>query len=132
MPTDSATLVVQCQLALGLTQKELGALLGKDRRTIQRWQDRGCKLLPADAQTLADALRPVRPDLADEVLAHGRAMAAALGVCTPPVLDAILEAAAAAAGTSVDAVRPAVAAAFERAAEAGVNVNAVVAALGED
>lgn len=70
--------------------------------------------------------------LADEVLAHGRAMAAALGVCTPPVLDAILEAAAAAAGTSVDAVRPAVAAAFERAAEAGVNVNAVVAALGED
>ena len=58
---DSAALLVHCQIALGRTQKELGDLLGMDRRTIQRWQKRGSDLMPDQVQTLANALQPVTP-----------------------------------------------------------------------
>jgi hypothetical protein len=34
MSQESSRLLVQCQMALGLTQKGLGDLLGRDRRTI--------------------------------------------------------------------------------------------------
>jgi hypothetical protein len=114
----SAALVVQCQVALGMTQAELGELVGRDRRTIQRWQDRGCTLLPQDAQVLADALRPVRPDLAEELLVLAAPAGAAQSPipATPEVVDAILRAATdAAKGTPPGAIRAAVAAAFAEA-----------------
>ncbi len=60
MPSSPAKLTTLCQLALGVTQKEMGDLLGRNRRTIQRWQARGC-LLPDEAETLANALRPEHP-----------------------------------------------------------------------
>ena len=132
MPMDSAALLVHCQIALGLTQKELGDLLGRDRRTIQRWQRRGPDLMPDQVQTLASALQPVRPDLAEQVLELGRT----LGILSPPaipataeVIDAILQAAADAGGTSPEAIRPAVTAALMKAQEAGVEVGAIVAGL---
>jgi len=135
MLTGSAALLVHCQLALGLTQKGLGDLLGRDRRTIQRWQTSGFELMPDQAQTLADALQPVRPDLAEQVLELGRKTAILAGMtppqipATPEMIDAILRAAADAGGTSPEAIRSAVAAAFLRAEEAGVEVRAVVAGL---
>jgi transcriptional regulator with XRE-family HTH domain len=135
MPTSSDVLIVQCQLALGLTQKELGHLLGRDRRTIQRWQKNGFAPMPEEAHALADALRASRPDLADEVLELGKNTAIAAGIALPnspasvEVIDAILQAAADAGGTSPEAIRPAVTAAFDRAAAAGVEVTAVVTAL---
>jgi hypothetical protein len=133
MAADSATLIVHCQIALDLTQRELGDLLGKNRRTIQRWQSRGCHLLPAEAKTLAAALRPVRPDLADQALALGQKSAIALGMTPPATLqeiDEILQAAArAAGGIATGAVRRAVTAAFVKAAERGFDLKAVVAGL---
>jgi transcriptional regulator with XRE-family HTH domain len=132
MPVDSGALLVQCQLALGLTQEELADLLGKNRRTVQRWQDRGFEPSADQIETLADALRTVRPDLAEQVLELGKA---ALGA-TPParpataeVIDAILRAAADAGGTSPEAIRPALTAALLKAEEAGVEVSAIVAGL---
>lgn len=132
MATLSAKLIVQCQVALGLTQKELGDLVGKTKRTIQRWQDHGAPLLPEEARALANALRPVRPDLAEEVLALG----VRPGAAQPPIpataeaIDAILGAAADAAnGTPPKAIRAAVAAAFAEARDQGVEVLAVVAGL---
>jgi hypothetical protein len=127
--------MIHCQTALGMTQAEMGAMLGKDRRTIQRWQDRGCSLLPGDAATLASALRPGHPDLADKVLALGRETADQLGMppaTTPEMIAAIVQAAAAAGGTTPDAIRPAVAAAFAKAAAMGADARAVAAALGSN
>ncbi len=122
-----------CQLALGVTQKEMGDLLGKNRRTIQRWQARGCGLMPDEAETLANALRPEHPELADQVVALGQATAASLGlppVATPEAIDAILQAAAAAAeGVSARAIRAAVTAAFVKAAQGGFHVKGVAAGL---
>ena len=134
MPVDSAALLVHCQIALGLTQKELGELLGRDRRTIQRWQESGFELMADQAETLADALLPVRPDLAEQVRELGR-KAAMAGVipsarpATAEVIDAILRAAADAGGTSPEAIRPAISAALLKAEEAGVEVRAIVAGL---
>jgi transcriptional regulator with XRE-family HTH domain len=135
MPTNSGALLVHCQLALGLSQEELGDLLGMTRRTIQRWQARGFEPTADQAQTLAHALQPVRPGLAEQVLELARKAALLAGV-TPParpatadVIDAILRAAADAAGTSPDAIRPAITAALLKAEEAGGDVSAIVAGL---
>ena len=54
-------------MALGLTQEELGELLGRNRRTIQRWQDNDFEPMADQAEMLARALQPVRPDLAEQV-----------------------------------------------------------------
>jgi len=133
MATDSATLIIQCQIALQITQKQLGDLVGRDRRTIQRWQDRGCIMLPLEAKALADALRPTRPDLADQVLGLGRDGAAAAGMApevTPEVIAEILKAArAAAGGVAPMSIRAAVTAALTEVAQGGFDVRTVVAKL---
>jgi hypothetical protein len=121
-------------MALGLTQEGLGELLGRNRRTIQRWQDRGFQLMADQAEALALALEPVRPDLAARVLelvskATIEAGATPARPATAEVIDAILRAAADAAGTSPEAIRPAITAALLKAQEAGVDVSAIVAAL---
>jgi hypothetical protein len=135
MPADSAALLIHCQLALGLTQEELGELVDRNRRTVQRWQERGFAPTADQAETLALALQPIRPDLAEQVLELGR-KAALLAGATPParpataeVIHAILRAAADAAGTSPEAIRPVVTAALLKAAETGVEVSAIVAWL---
>jgi len=133
MTTNSALLITQCQIALGLTQKQLGDVVGRDRRTIQRWQARGCIMMPPEAKALADALRPTHPDLADQVLGLGRDGAAAAGMApevTPDVIAAILKAArAAAGGVAPMSIRAAVTAALKEVAEGGFDVRAVVGRL---
>jgi hypothetical protein len=132
MSTNVALLMVQCQIALGLTQKAMGELLGKDRRTIQRWQDRGCTLMPDDAETLAKALRPEHPDLADAVLALGHETAKILGMApavTPEVIEEILQTAAEAGGVSADTLRAALTAAFVKVVQDGFDIRAVVAGM---
>src|ERR1019366_4477271 len=100
MPIESAVLLVQCQMALRLEQKEYAAFLGVERRTIQRWQKKGFSPLASTAQKLADAVRPTRPDLADQVIALGAKSSAILGVsppyspASPEVIAAIVQAAA--------------------------------------
>jgi phage terminase Nu1 subunit (DNA packaging protein) len=131
MPTDPAALLVHIQLALGLSQQELGALIGRTKRTIQRWQGNGTPMLDEEqAGILAERLRPTHPDLADQVLALGRRyVLAGQKDVTPEVLEAIVGAAAAAGDMSPEGARPLVTAAFAKAAEEGVGILAVVAAL---
>jgi transcriptional regulator with XRE-family HTH domain len=135
MPSESAALLVHCQVALGLTQEELAHLLGRNKRTIQRWQESGFEPVADQVETLANALQPVRPDLAEQVRELGKKAAVVAGVtpparpATPEVIDAILRAAADAGGTSPEAIRPAITAALRKAEEAGVEVRAIVAAL---
>jgi hypothetical protein len=77
---------------------------------------------------------PVRPDLADQVLAlcqraHLAVEALPSTPVTPDVIDAILAAAARAGQTSPQAIEAVVEAAFDEAARAGVQAAAVVAAM---
>jgi transcriptional regulator with XRE-family HTH domain len=135
MPTDSATLIIRCRDALGLSQKEFGALVGRDRRTIQRWEERGCMLLPDEAQVIADAVRPVDPELADPILVLGGKTAAGAGLAapvlpaSPEVIERIRKDAARAMNTSPRAVRPAIVAAFTSAVNEGVAAKAVLDGL---
>ena len=132
MAARSATLMVQIQLALGVTQAGLGAMLGRDKRTIQRWQRGGTSLMPAQAVTLANALRPVRQDLADELLALAAKTEGELRrgrAASPETIDAILEAAAKAGRISLKAARPIVTAAFRAASELGAGTDAALLGL---
>lgn len=138
MPTHPGSLMLECQFALKLNQQEFAALLGRDRRTVQRWQQTGMALDLVQAETLANALRPTRPDLADQIVELGKQHAELAGLARPvtpasqEVIATILEAAAASSGVSVEAIRPGVMAAFEKAAEGGVDVEEVVAGLSAD
>jgi transcriptional regulator with XRE-family HTH domain len=135
MPPNSKALLIECQFALGLSQQELGDLLGINRRTIQRWQESGFAPVPDMAETLAHALEPVRPDLAEQVRELARSDASETDATSPPVpatqevIAAILRAAADAGGTSPEAIRPVVTAALLQAEAAGVDIHELVAAL---
>lgn len=135
MAQQTQSLIVHCQLALGLTQAELGEIVGVHKRTIQRWQDGQPSLLPDQAEKLAAALRPVRPDLAEEVLELGRRFAARTGMAPPTLpataeeIEEVVRAAAEAGGTSTDAVRPVIRAAFAKAKQLGLEVVEIVGAL---
>ncbi|HEX3344214.1 MAG TPA: helix-turn-helix transcriptional regulator [Polyangiaceae bacterium] len=131
MPYTSSVLMVHVQLALGISQRQLGAIVGVTKRTIQRWQDKGTSSIDQEtAAVLAERLRPVRPDLADEVLALGNRFGASLYVpATPEALAAILASAATAGGMSSEQARAAVAAAFSVAAREGTTVQGVLATL---
>ena len=60
MPADSTALLTHREMAPGLTQEELGELLDRNRRTIQRWQERGFAPAAGQAETPTLALQPSR------------------------------------------------------------------------
>jgi len=138
MASASSTLIVQCRMALGLTQKELGDIVGSTKRTVQRWEGSGALLTPSQVEALARALCPVRPDLAEQIAAVAGTTLDNLGIAPPTdasppspsdAIDSVVRAAAGAMGVTPDAIRPAVAAAFERACDAGLDVQAVAERL---
>jgi len=131
MAIDSNVLLTHCQLALGVTQKELGDLIGVSKRTIQRWQDRGCNMCPSQAELLADALRPTRPDLADHMMELAKKEAKAMRHVTPELVDRVMQAAAGAGGIGVEAARSIVTAALVQAADLDLDLQRLVAKLTE-
>lgn len=90
-------------------------------------------MLDADeAEALVQALRPVRPDLAEAALAIRASTAALAGIripASPEAVAAIVGAAALAAGAGVDAMRAPVRAALAKLIELGVDAHSVVNAL---
>jgi len=58
-------LLWRLQTTLHMTQKELGKLVGLSSRTIIRFYQRGGMLLPSQWATLAKALQPLDPALAE-------------------------------------------------------------------
>jgi len=130
------TLVVECRMALGLTQTEFGNILGRTKRTVQRWEDSGALLIPQEVEALARALHPVRPDLAEKVAVATHTTLDTLGIrptagVSPDSdpIESVVRAAAEAMGVSGEAIRPAIAAAFARAHEVGLDVQAVAQGL---
>jgi hypothetical protein len=143
-------LLVRANGALGLTQEAFGKLLGVSRRTMIRWQqgDNG----PSFEQWigLVRQVYPRNAALATEMATELGESLVSLGVVAPPALpappppspeparvvppvgdlvDSIVCAAAEAIATTPQAVRPALLAAFERAASVGLAVDDVRTAL---
>ena len=84
MTMEWSALFLRARDALGLSQKELGELLGMDRRTIQRWEDRGgVGMDRKQAETMSEeAVKPiVMAALAatDAAGTHPSAVVAAMG-----------------------------------------------------
>jgi transcriptional regulator with XRE-family HTH domain len=138
MANPSNNLIVQCRMALGLTQKEFGDIFGRTKRTVQRWEDHGATLLPSEAEALARVLLPVRPDLAADIAAGANTTLDRLGLipdgaagpmATSDPIDSVVRAAAAVMGVTPDAIRAAIAAAFLRAREEGLDVQTVAERL---
>jgi hypothetical protein len=125
-------------MALGLTQQEFADIFGRTKRTVHRWEERGTLLLPSEAAALARALYPVRPDLAAEIAATASTTLDRLGLAPAPTpskapladpIDAVVRAAAEVMGVAAEAIRPALAAAFVRASEAGLDVKVLAEKL---
>jgi transcriptional regulator with XRE-family HTH domain len=132
------TLLVQCRVALGLTQKEFGDIVGRTKRTVQRWEERGATLISSEVEALAHALNPVRPELAAQIAAVADTTLERLGIvpagaqntmATSDPIDSVVRAAADVMGVTPDAIRPALAAAFARARAIGLDVQAVAERL---
>jgi transcriptional regulator with XRE-family HTH domain len=132
MASVSNVLIIQCRMALGLTQDGLGDLLGCTKRSIQRYEDGGASLVPPQIEALARAVYPVQPDLAAQIAASGETTLERLGLVPPSPsatsesIDAVVRAAADVMGVPPDAIRPAIAVAFAKARDLGLDV-AVVA-----
>jgi DNA-binding XRE family transcriptional regulator len=148
---DAPGLLTSAQIALGLSQEELGKRLGVSRRTMVRWAagHNG----PSIAQWVAIVryVHPVDPALAARIAEEmgeslesfglartspSRAGSAATPEPAPRaplsvgvLVDSIVCAAAEAVATTPQAIRPALLAAFERAALAALTVDEVRAAL---
>jgi len=141
-------MLVLTQRALGLSQTELGSLVGVTRRTIIRWMRSGPIIPPVSLRPLVAAAHAEDPALGHALaLAFGETLES-MGVQVPPALapavppapqsppiapghlaDSIVCAAAEAAGLTPQAIRPALVAAFERAAAVSLSVDEVRAAL---
>jgi hypothetical protein len=156
MPTPVPLLLVLSRETLHLNQLGLAQVLGSSLRTVQRYEARRATPAVWELHRLADAVRPHDVDLAsqiDEWAPRPAASAAPATVSTvveptappvppapppapapPPVpagvlVDSVVCAAAEAMALSPQATRPAVLAAFARARDAGLTLDAVVAVL---
>lgn len=121
------------QVALGLTQREIGALLGYSRRTIVRWTAHGTGAIDADWCTLARAVHPKDPELAARAAKAAGETLQSLGIvpATPPapvrpplatadLVELVVHAAADAVDMAPRAIRPALLAALDRMAAVGL------------
>jgi hypothetical protein len=133
-----ATLLIECRTALALSQEKFGDILGRTKRTIQRWEERGTVLMPSEVEALARKIHPIRADLAAQLAAEAGTTLDQLGIPlavsssatqTPDPIDRVMDAAASAMGVPREAIRPAVAAAFAKAHEVGLDVPAVIEGL---
>jgi transcriptional regulator with XRE-family HTH domain len=136
-----ASLVIRAQLELGLTQRQMGELLGSSLRTVQRWGSRRATPSLDQMKQLAVAVHPQNAPLAAEI---ADALNEPLETLLPAIQEApdeppldlmplLVEAVVCAAADALDAspraVRAALRAAFERAESARLTVGDVAQAL---
>ena len=130
---------------LGITQAELGKLIGCSGRTIQRYEGSSPLLSVDQCRAIALALHPKDAALARTFARHGRTTLEELGLVKPPpppppapplppppppiarehLVDSVVCAAAEAMNTAPQLARPAVMAAFERARALGLAIDEV-------
>jgi DNA-binding XRE family transcriptional regulator len=140
-------LLSQAQNALGHTQESLGRILGISRKTMGRWQSgHGSPSIQQWAE-IARWVHARNPDLAARIASEMGESLVSLGIVapiapqaapavpvTPPIptsdlVDSIVCAAAEAVAMTPQAIRPAVLAAFDRAASVRMSIDDVRATL---
>jgi transcriptional regulator with XRE-family HTH domain len=150
---DARRLLVLSQTALGLTNQELGRLVGVSMRTVVRWWAGQSSPSASDVVKVARAVHPRRADLAAALAAEVGETLQSLGLVAPPappapaslqtppgppprpfpptrlLIEAIVGATADAMHAPPSAVRPAVLAAFSCARELGLSLQEVEEAL---
>ena len=142
MSQSSVALFELSRQALRTTQVGLGELLGVSRRTAQRWATSG---VPSyEMRRLAELVHPVNPNLAMQIASSLGTTLETLGIVKPVPLEAappprpslppgVVDAVVCAAAEVIELmpkdVRPALHAAFARAAEVGLTVEEVERAL---
>jgi hypothetical protein len=134
---------------MAMSQEQLGQLLGVSRRTVIRWGEHGVSLSRDQKAALVEALHAKDPafaaqiagDLGESLESLGvvavavaspepsRAEALPAPIAREHLADSIVCAAAEAVGLSPQAVRPALVAAFDRAASVRLSLDDVRAAL---
>jgi transcriptional regulator with XRE-family HTH domain len=137
----TGSLLIECRMALNLTQQQFGDIIARTKRSIQRYEERGTTLLASEVATLARAVCGVRPDLAAQIAASGDTTLDLLGIdpaaaanafAASDPIDSVVSAAAEVLGMSQDAIRPAVAAAFAKAEELGLDVHSAAERLSRE
>jgi hypothetical protein len=127
-------LLVLAGSAIHKLQIELAEFLGVSDRTMRRWTVGGTRLIPSKLTLLVEAVHPNDPVLAGRIAAYHGQTLEEMGLGLPPeqrVAFAIVRAAADVVGVSPSAMRPAIAAALERAKAEGLTLesaHALVAA----
>jgi len=134
---------VEARRLLRLNQGETAELLGVNVRTVQRWDAGRSTPSHLDYQGLARATFPLNPTLAARLAVTGGTTLAALGlVAQPPatsakppavplelVIDSVLCAAAIAVDMKPLEIKPGIIAAFRRARQLGLDLEAAEKAL---
>lgn len=143
-------LVTKAQFALGLSQAQLATLLGSSRRTMSRWVSGQGQPSLDQWGHLVRHVHPKDRGLAAAIAAQMGQTLVSLGLEEPPqpaaapapagppprpavptsdLVDSVVCAAAEAIATTPQAIRPALLAAFDRAASVSLSVDEVRAAL---
>jgi transcriptional regulator with XRE-family HTH domain len=144
-------LLTRCRETLSLSQAQLATLVGSSVRTVQRWENDAATPSAWHVHRLADAVRSLDESLARDLdLWAPRPQApppppappAAAPAPQPPppppppppiaadvLVDSVVCAAAEAVSLAPQAVRPAVLAAFARARDARLTIDAVIEVL---
>jgi DNA-binding transcriptional regulator YiaG len=150
MAREVAALLIEARRHLGVSQGQLGEMLGSSERTGQRWERGGSTPMPTQLHTLAGLVYPHARDLAAQIAAAGGSSLEHLGIVRteepppppPPaqpevpdpvhIVDTVVCAAAEAMNLMPNEIRPALRAAFRRARLAGLTVEAVDRGLHAD
>jgi transcriptional regulator with XRE-family HTH domain len=138
LSSEAGPLVARAQLALGLSQQQLGDMLGVSRRTVIRW-NKGSAPTRDDVLTLAKAVHATHPELASELAKAPGTRLHEIGLAPLPVapnplakelaIDSIVCAAAEAALSTPQAARGGLLAALDRAKALGVTSEELRTAL---
>ena len=148
--------LMEARRTLRLSQQDLGDIMGLSKRTIIRMEQGRSSPIPSQYASVARALYPVDPALAEHYAGAAGTTLEAMGlvapspppaVPTPPppsaqvasdpatsrsMVDSIVCVAAEAMDASPRAVRPALLAAFERMKTLGLGVETVLQGLGTE
>jgi DNA-binding XRE family transcriptional regulator len=144
-------LLTRARSALGMSQEGFGELLGVSRRTMVRWQGGSSGPSYENWMELVRHVHPKSRALAVEIATELEETLVSLGLEAPPapavtapeipaaparpsppvadLVDSIVCAAAEAVASTPQAIRPALLAAFERAASLGLQMDEVRGAL---
>jgi transcriptional regulator with XRE-family HTH domain len=137
----ASALLERARQALGVTQQGLGDVLHVSKRTVVRYQAGASVPSAFQLHPLARAVYARDPELASEIAEAAGTSLTRLGIAPPEppparpqpsvrdLVDSVVCAAAEAIAATPQAVRPALLAAFDRAASVGLTVDEVRDAL---